>query len=158
MSKLNDAYSTAFKNWPKLAGSKPTLDMLNAAHALGCRPGKQALAMAMYSRDGGATDGQVKLACIAGWGASGSHHNKRRDLQRAKLISVVTEPMVSPSGHTILKYLVKLTATGQARLTKVAEVTAPVAKPAKAAKKAKPVVAPVAAETAPVTAPEATQA
>ena len=68
MSKHNEItgwYDTVLKGWQvKALGPKPTVEAFKAAHAMGCRPGKQALAMAMYLRDGGATDGQVKMACI----------------------------------------------------------------------------------------------
>lgn len=132
-------YETVLKNWPKLAGSKPTVDQFKAAHALGCRPGKQALAMAMYLRDGGATDGQVKLACIVQWGSSGSHHNKRRDILSAGWAKA--KPVVSDAaGHKV--YAIVLTDKGVKRLT-AAETPEPVKAKAQRKGKAKPAEQPV---------------
>jgi hypothetical protein len=55
----------------------------------------------MELRAEGATDGQVKQACIIGWGNSGSHHNKRKDLIAAKWVKRETMP---PAGnHTVYK-------------------------------------------------------
>jgi hypothetical protein len=129
-------YQVALKNWPtKLAGPKVTLALLNTAHALGCRAGKQALAMAMYLREGGASDGQVKAACIAGWGSSGSHHNKRRDIQGAGLVKNAAVGVSDANGHKV--YAITLTAKGEGKV-KLAEAPA---KPAGkvAAKKAEKV-------------------
>ena len=131
MSKHSEKnyYANAFKNWvTKLMGPKPTLEQITAAHAAGCRPGKQALAMAMYQREAGASDGQVKAACIAGWGSSGSHHNKRRDLVKAGYFK--TKPLPADgAGHKV--YAVTLTPKGEGKVKAVAE--APKAKPAKKA-------------------------
>ena len=138
-------YAVALKNWPtKLAGPKVTQALLDTAHKLGCRPGKQALAMAMYLREGGASDGQVKAACIAGWGSSGSHHNKRRDIQGAGLVRNKNVGVADANGHKV--YTIELTERGKARVAKV-EATADTAKAskpvkvkkAKADKPAKPV-------------------
>jgi hypothetical protein len=109
-------YGNAFKNWPKQCGPKPGADLLTTVHALGCRPGKQALARALELRECGATDGQVKMACIAGWGASGSHHNKRRDLITGGYVKRV--PMqASDEGHQV--YRITLTARGEGRVKTV---------------------------------------
>ncbi|HET9285722.1 MAG TPA: hypothetical protein VFR24_27540 [Candidatus Angelobacter sp.] len=155
MSKTNDVtgwYSTVLKGWQvKLLGPKVTAELLSTAHALGCRPGKQALAMAMYLREGGASDGQVKAACIIQWGSSGSHHNKRRDLvDVAKLAR--NKPIINDAqGHKV--YAITLTDKGVSRVKAAGEAAtaAAAAKPAKAAKprKAKPETP---AATVPVTA------
>ena len=142
-------YAVALKNWPtKLAGPKVTQAQLDTAHKLGCRAGKQALAMAMYLREGGASDGQVKAACIAGWGSSGSHHNKRRDMQGAGLVRNKNVGVADANGHKV--YTIELTERGKARLTKVEAATAEtkVAKPAKVkkAKAVKPETAPAPVE------------
>ena len=135
-------YATVLNGWQvKALGPKPTAELFTQAHALGCRPGKQALAMAMYLREGGATDGQVKMACIIQWGSSGSHHNKRRDLIGAKFVKA--KPVVSDAqGHKV--YAIALTATGTAKVAKpvdVVKVAKPVkAKAAKPAKTDKPVI------------------
>lgn len=103
-------YAVALKGWQtKVMGSKVTAEQLTAAHALGCRPGKQALANAMYLRADGATDGQVKAACIAQWGGAGSQHNKRTDLANAKLVKVTKS---KPGTHTV--YAMTLTPKGEA--------------------------------------------
>lgn len=57
-------YATFFKNWAvKTHGSKPTAEMFETAHNLGCAPGKQALALAMGLRPEGVTNTQVLYAC-----------------------------------------------------------------------------------------------
>jgi len=144
-------YKVAFKNWPtKLAGPKPSQALLDQVHALGCRAGKQALAMAMYAREGGASDGQVKAACIAGWGSSGSHHNKRRDLVGAGLVKEINKGVSDAQGHKV--YAIQLTAKGTAKLAKPVE--AKPAKPAKAAKAAKEKPVAVVTEPVPGVSPE----
>lgn len=159
MSKQADTtgYQVALKNWPtKLAGPKVTQAEIDLAHKLGCRPGKQALAMAMYLRTGGASDGQVKAACIAGWGSSGSHHNKRRDIQSAGYVKNRNAGLADANGHKV--YSIELTDKGRKRIEATNAAQAATAKPAKVrqAKPAKPVPAKV--ETAPVQAPVTTQA
>lgn len=105
-------YGHVLGHWHSASmGDKPALTLFEAAHALGCRPGKQALARALEMRDGGATDGQIKAACIAQWGNSGSHHNKRGELSAAKLVTVVKS---KPGAHTV--YSIKLTDKGTARV------------------------------------------
>lgn len=136
MSKANDVtgwYSTALKGWQvKLLGPKPIAELFTQAHALGCRPGKQAMAMAMYLRPDGATDGQVKAACIIQWGSSGSHHNKRRDICGAGFAKA--KPVVSDAqGHKV--YAIALTPKGEGKVKAGAEAKAD--KPAKAARKPK---------------------
>ncbi|HET9285727.1 MAG TPA: hypothetical protein VFR24_27565 [Candidatus Angelobacter sp.] len=97
---------------------------LEAAHALGCRPGKQALAVAMCLREGGATDGQMKMACILNWGSSGSHHNKRGDLVDRKLVRTVNAHE-DATGHKV--YTIALTPKGEALVKpKAKAVEAPV--------------------------------
>ena len=144
-TKHNDAlgtYRSILKGWVKALGSKPTAEMFEAVHALGCRPGKQALARAMELREEGATDGQVKQACIIGWGNSGSHHNKRKDLITAKWVK--REAMPPAGNHTV--YKIVMTEKG---LEKVAGVLVPVKKPTK--KRVKKVVPVMPVQDVPVT-------
>lgn len=56
-----EAYATTLANWPvDVAGPVPSAANFKAAHALGARVGtKVALALAMYMRPKGATQGQV---------------------------------------------------------------------------------------------------
>lgn len=117
-------YRQVLSHWrTKELGPKPTLAQLEAAHALGCRPGKQALAVAMCLRQGGATDGQMKMACILNWGSSGSHHNKRGDLVDRKLVRNVISGE-DASGHKV--YTIALTPKGEALVRpKVKPVEAP---------------------------------
>ena len=65
-SKITDAtlapYAGALNKWPKIAGDVPTAEQLAIIHAMNIRPGKHALANAMYLRDAGATDAQVCAA------------------------------------------------------------------------------------------------
>ncbi len=138
MAKQN-TYGMVTKGWSvKLSGPKPTVEQVLQAHALcGLNRafGKQALARALELREGGATDGQIKAACIAVWGGSGSHHNKRGDLHRAKLVTVDKVKVADDAGgagHTV--YRIALTAKGSALVQGVA----PEAKPVKA-RRVKPV-------------------
>lgn len=113
--KETTGYSNALKNWvPKLMGPKVTKEMLETVHKLGCRAGKQALARAMEMRSCGASDGQIKAACIAGWGSSGSHHNKRRDLIAAKLVRRIAIGNSDSNGHTV--YTIELTDKGKTKI------------------------------------------
>ncbi len=132
MSKANNAadwYATTFKQWPKLAGSKPSAELLDTIHKLGCRNGKQALANAMYMRPEGATSGQIVMACGA------PQLNKMRQLRDdMKLIRQVPTPK-NEAGHTV--YRIELTAKGTAKVAKVAAAPVEGDKPAKAKRKAK---------------------
>lgn len=147
-------YATMFKGWQvKLAGDKPTGEMLATAHALGCRPGKQALAMAMALRAGGVTGGQIIAACGA------PQLNKMRDTVAKGLAKWAALPMTE-AGHKV--YHLELTAKGNGKVSKAAEAPA-AEKPAKAkrASKAKAKPAPVAeapatVNAAPAEAPQAT--
>jgi len=133
MSKPSNAYVNLFKGWNvKVLGPKPTDEQLAAIHALGARPGKQALANAMYLRDGGATSGQVTIACGA------PQLNKMREFVTRKLVRRDMNAGANEAGHTV--YKIALTATGEAKVKKASEQPADVpAKPAKARRaKAKP--------------------
>lgn len=59
-----DKYREIFDGWTKEAGPRPTKDELEQVHALGdCRPGsKDAFAVAMALRPGGATQNQIIAA------------------------------------------------------------------------------------------------
>lgn len=128
-------YATMFKGWQvKVLGEKPTAEHLAALHALGLRPGKQALANAMYLRDGGATSAQVVMACGA------PQLNRMRALAASQYVKREATP-ANDAGHTV--YKLTLTAKGLAKAAKVqtAAVTEgdakPKAKKAKGASKAK---------------------
>jgi hypothetical protein len=144
-SELNN-YTNYFKNWQvKLLGPKPTEAQVAAIHALGARPGKQALASAMALRDGGVTGAQVVMACGA------PQLNKMRGFVADGVARWVPTP-ADTAGHKV--YRLELTAKGAAKgkaATKAAAVaaskaaapddttaTAKPAKRAKAAKRAKP--------------------
>ena len=128
-SKPSNAYTNLFKGWNvKVLGPKPNDDELAAIHALGARPGKQALANAMYLRDGGATNGQVVMACGA------PQLNKMRELVTRKLVRRDMNAGTNEAGHTV--YKIALTAAGEAKVKKAAEAPAD-DKPAKATGKAK---------------------
>lgn len=153
---ITATYGVALKGWHKpTMGSKPGLELFEQAHALGCRPGKQALARALELRADGATDGQIKAACIAQWGNSGSHHNKRGELATAKLVKVTK---TKPGAHTV--YRIELTPKGVERVKGAVDTATatPAAKPArkrtsKPAKVNEP--APVVVDPAPVDQPQA---
>lgn len=151
--QTNDAtgpYKGFFKGWSKALGDKPTAEQLATIHALGARPGKQALANAMMLRDGGATAAQIVMACGA------PQLNKMRDLVARKLVTRDMNVAPSDNGHTV--YKISLAAKGKTTVDKVN--AAPVeadAKPAKPARKrkAKPVTAPVEAPASSEPAPQA---
>lgn len=105
MAKVqNDAASSTYKNfltkWPKEAGSKPTDGELKKAEELGGRQGAKAtLALAMYLRDGGATNREVMLA------VGGPQLNKMRALVTAGKATRVN--MAPKDGHTVYKITLK---------------------------------------------------
>ncbi len=91
-------YTTVLKGWQtKHAGAKPTAEHFKLAHAMGARPGtKTAVAIAMYLRDNGATQGQVFVV------NGGPYLNKMRALIEAG--HAVRVPMsADASGHTVYK-------------------------------------------------------
>ena len=117
MSKanVNDWYAIAFKAWPvKQLGVKPSAEALDTIHKLGARPGKQALANAMYLRETGATSGQVVIACGA------PQLNKMRDFIAKGLLKQVPISKTA-AGHTV--YKLALTAKGTAKVNKAVQVT-----------------------------------
>ena len=107
-------YTEQLKAWPKQAGPKVNAELLETVHRLGARPGKQAMANAMYLRDGGATTAQVCMVVGA------PQLNKMRGFITDGLLK---REAVSPSaeGHTV--YRLTLTAKGAAKV-KRAEATA----------------------------------
>ena len=120
-------YTEQLKAWPKQAGPKVNADLLETVHRLGARPGKQAMANAMYLRDGGATTAQVCMVVGA------PQLNKMRNLRDgAKVIKQV--PMqATAEGHTV--YRIELTAKGTAKVKTAAEKPAEL--PVKAKRKVK---------------------
>lgn len=102
----------ASKAWPqKFAGDKPTSEQLDAAHKIGCKPGKQALAIAMALRDTGLTRNQMIAAC------GNPQFNKLGDMIKAAYLKRMATPNVH--GHTV--YKVELTAKGKARIATMAK-------------------------------------
>lgn len=97
-SNVLDWYREKLNTWQaKVAGPKPTAAQFEAAHGLGARPGTDAaLAVAMYLRDSGATQGQVIIA------TGGPRLNKLRAIVAAG--HATREPMEkNAEGHTIYK-------------------------------------------------------
>ena len=95
MSAL-EYYKNTFKAWNKEAGPKPTTKEVEQAHQL-ARPGsKDALALAMYLRPGGATSQQVSAA------TKGPRLNKLRHLVNAGTVKKLAAP-TSGEGHTVYK-------------------------------------------------------
>lgn len=134
-------YKSFFKGWAKSLGSKPGDDLLATIHALGARPGKQALANAMMLRPEGATAGQIVQACGA------PQLNKMRELVARKLVTRDMNVAPNEAGHTV--YKIVLAAKGKAAVEKAAAAPeGDAAKPAKAARKRKAKAAKV-AEPAP---------
>ena len=134
MSKTNEitaTYSVVLKNWvPKLYGPKPTIEQLAKAHALGCRPGKQALAIAMNLRESGASTAQIVAACAANWGSSGTHNNKRDQLVTAMRLCKTVSMADDTFGHKV--YAIALTPKGEAKVKAAVEVPLKAEKPVKA--------------------------
>jgi hypothetical protein len=146
MSNITQWYGDVLNRWAgDRLGRKPTAVELNTVHMLGLRPGKQALANAMYLRPAGATQGQVIQACGA------PQLNRMRGLVADGLVKRV--PMSAAAGHTV--YRIEITAKGLAKVTKASAVVASdtangEAKPVKPVKR-KPKAAKPASEPAPVT-------
>lgn len=106
-------YGQVFKAWQvKALGAKPTAEQLATIHALGARPGKQALAIAMASRDSGVSGAQIVMACGA------PQLNKMRGMIAS---GVLKRDAVGPNelGHSV--YKVTLTAKGTAAIKRTAE-------------------------------------
>lgn len=94
------AYDTFLKKWPKEAGPKPTADQITAAETLGSRGGaKVTLALAMYLRDGGATNPEVIMA------VGNPQLNKMRALAESGAVKKV--PMAPKDGKTVYKIELK---------------------------------------------------
>ena len=129
--KQTDYYGGMFKAWAKQIGRKPTEGELATVHALGARPGKQAMANAMYLRPCGATTGQVCMVVGA------PQLNKMRALRDGDKVIKQLPANKTAEGHTV--YRIELTAKGE---NKVKAVTAKLAvdaeaKPVKVKRKVK---------------------
>jgi len=131
MASLITTQAKRMKGWHKGLGNKVTDDQLAAVHKLGGRPGsKVTMALAMYLRPEGATQGQVAQVC------GGPQLNKMRDLIESKLVKRINVDATN-AGHTV--YKIELTGKGAAGVPgydangKVSGTEAPVKK-AKAAK------------------------
>ncbi len=109
-------YGPLFKNWQlKLLGPKPSADQLASVHGLGCRPGKQALAIAMSTRDCGVTGSQIVMACGA------PQLNKMRGLIADALLREMPAPLAD-NGHKV--YRNEVTPKGKQRIERVAKAEA----------------------------------
>lgn len=155
------SYSNFTKGWLKALGPMVVAEALDTVHALGARPGKQALAIAMMQRDTGATSAQIVLATGA------PQLNKMRALVEAGYFKRVPMPQTD-AGHMV--YKLELTGKGATKVKAAAEKAAKAAADAeapegatkpkgkgkvRAASKRKPKAAPV--TEAPVNEPEAPQ-
>src|SRR5271167_2942715 len=100
MTEHTKHYAPQFKAWAvKTHGPRPTEVQLEQAHMLGCKPGKQALAVAMGLRDEGVTNPQVLHAC------GNPQNNKRAGLVTDSYLK--RERMArTPEGHEAYKYTV----------------------------------------------------
>lgn len=132
MTKQTDVaqwYGQRFKAWPKSAGSKPTVEMLNTIHGLGRRAGADAtLAAAMMLRPEGAS--QPQIVAVVG----DPKLNIKRELEAQKVIRELPMPR-SESNHRV--YRIELTAKGTARVKGAAVETVPVKPKAAKARKVK---------------------
>jgi hypothetical protein len=139
MSKdVTGHYADVFKNWDKrLLGPMPATKDLAVIHALGARPGKQALANAMALRPQGVTGSEIVIACGA------PQLNKMRGFVADGLLKREATP--PRNGHTV--YKLTLTAKGASK-AKAKEVTA--TPKAKKPRVKKPVPAPVTVQEEPM--------
>lgn len=135
MTNVLNYYAAFFKGWQvKALGEKPSVDMFSTVHALGVRPGsKVALAIAMYLRETGATQGQVITAC------GGPQLNKMRGFIESGVLKREAMP-ANDAGHTV--YRVTLKAKGAKVVAKATAAeaeadTVPAEKPAVKAKRAR---------------------
>lgn len=150
MSKSNNEalgwYGHMLKGWQtKVVGAAPTAEMLANVHGLGCRPGKQAMAIAMALRPNGVTGSQIVVACGA------PQLNKMRGLISDGVLKREAVPPQAETGHTV--YKLTLTAKGAAKVKAAAAKPAADTKPAKAAKVTKAAPQPRKAKAAKVTPP-----
>jgi hypothetical protein len=131
-AQVKQMYGDKLKGWrvPTM-GAMPTPENFATAHALGAKPGsKTGLAIAMYLRDEGITQGQMANAL------GGPYLNKARDLVSAKLAERVPMPQVN--GHTVYKLALpqpkaaKPASKGKGKQASASKGKAP-AKPAKPA-------------------------
>ena len=126
-------YADVFKNWDKRhLGPMPATKDLAVIHALGARPGKQALANAMALRPQGVTGSEIVVACGA------PQLNKMRGFIADGLLK--REAMPPRNGHTV--YKLTLTAKGASRTKAKEATTAPKAKKPRVKKPVKPVTVP----------------
>lgn len=129
-------YGHMAKGWPvKQVGVMPSGETLATVHGLGCRPGKQAMAIAMAMRSSGVTGSQIVIACGA------PQLNKMRGLIADGVLKREAVPPQGDTGHTV--YKLTLTAKGAGKVKaaeKAVSDKAGSAKPAKV-KAAKPVKA-----------------
>lgn len=130
MSEAN-WYGDVFKHWstPHL-GPKPTADMLATTHALGCRPGKQAMAIAMSLRDCGVTGSQIVMACGA------PQLNKMRGLVTDAYLKRIA---ISPAANGHKVYKLEVTAKGKQRIERAVKAAAALEAEGKAKADDKPV-------------------
>jgi hypothetical protein len=106
-------YAPQFKSWvAKTHGPKPTASMFEQAHGLGCRPGKQALAVAMGLRPEGVTNPQVLMAC------GNPQNNKRGGLVTDGYLKRNAAAKTA-EGHEVYQYTV--TAKGLKRIEATAK-------------------------------------
>lgn len=121
-------YSNTLKHWQgKVVGRPPTAAELATIHALGARPGKQALANALALRPSGVTGAQIVVACGA------PQLNKMRGFVTDGLVRFIpTNP--DAQGHKV--YRIELTAKGKAKVQAAAKANGngKAEKPAKASK------------------------
>ena len=135
MTNHTEHYKPQFKSWRvDTHGPRPSEQQLEHAHHLGCKPGKQALAVAMGLRDCGVTNPQVLYAC------GNPQNNKRAGLVTDSYLKRERMPRTA-EGHEIYKYTVtpkgmKRIETNKAREVALNEAgkAADAAKPAKAGK------------------------
>ncbi len=93
------AYDTFLKTWPKDAGPKPSQQELEAAESLGKNGAKVTLALAMYLRDGGATNPEVMMA------VGNPQLNKMRELASSGKVKKV--PSAPRGNKTVYKIVLK---------------------------------------------------
>lgn len=140
-SKITDAtlapYAAALNHWPKASGEQPTAELLAIVHSMNIRPGKHALANAMYLRAEGATDDEVTAAAGKLDTKGGNQevlHNYRRKLEKQ---GFMRRDMNVPSRDGEKVFKITLTKKGEAQVARFTRYTARVAEAKAPAKKGK---------------------
>jgi hypothetical protein len=163
MTQANTYYSKLLANWSKAWGSKPTAEMFNTVHAVGKKPGVEALHLAMCLRPEGCTVPQFTAAGAVLKGSKcGPANNTRKAHVAAGLFTQTIMPGTRPYAFALAltskgKAMVKAAWAAAQAADKAAVADKPKAakKPTSKPRKPKATVTVPATVPAPVTVPTA---